>query len=125
MFVETLCFIKAGDIDVFKSKKQRDDEAIMAKLQTMPVQAVRVDNTAVVLPDDVVQMAATCAGLIGGQPLRTGHSVQAFARILKHWYARQGAVLHSVTRATIDADLSVAEISVEEPCISAAGNGTW
>jgi outer membrane protein assembly factor BamA len=110
--------LKQATSDVFKSKKQRDDEAIMAKLQTMPVRAVRVANNATVLPDDVVQMAATRAGLIG-QPLRTDR-VQAFARNLKHWYARQGYVLHSVTGATIDADSAVAEISVEEPCISAA-----
>ncbi len=107
-------------MDVFISKKPCDDEAIMAKLQTMPLRKVRVANNATsVLPDDVVQMAVARAGLIR-QPLRTDR-VQAFARNLKHWYARQDYVLHSVTGATIDADSAVlAEISVEEPCIAAA-----
>ncbi len=72
----------------------------------------------------MVQVAATRAGLTGGQRLRTNHSDQAFARILKHWYARQGDFLQSVTGATIDADSAVAKILVEEPCISPAGYGS-
>lgn len=113
--------VKEGSSNLFKSKQQRDDEAIMAKLQSLPVKAVRIANNSTVLPDEIIQMAAARSGLIG-KPLRTDR-VQEFARNLKHWYTRQGYVLHSVTGATIDADSAVAAISVEEPRVSAAPVG--
>jgi hypothetical protein len=113
--------VKEGASNLFKSKQQREDEAIMAKLQSMPVQAVRIANNSTVLPDEVIQMAAARSGLIG-KPLRTDR-VQEFARNLKHWYTRQGYVLHCVTGATINADSAVAEISVEEPRVAAAPVG--
>ena len=99
----------------FKSKKQKQEEELIQKLQTMPVKAVVVPPTSVV-PPEVVRMAVKRSGLIGN-PLRTDR-VQEIARSLKRWYMNNGYVLHSVTGANLKAESATAVISVEEPKIA-------
>jgi hypothetical protein len=84
----------------------------MEKLLSMPVQRVTVPNSTV-LPDDVVQIAAKRAGLLGS-PLKSDR-VQDLARTLKRWYILKGYVLHSVTGATLKPETATAEITVQEP----------
>jgi len=102
---------------VFQSIEKRREKELLKQLQTMPVRQVVVPETSV-LPKEVVQLAAKHSGVIGN-PLRTDR-VQDFARSLKHWYSRQGYILHSVTGATLNADTATAEIAVEEPRIAEA-----
>ena len=98
-----------------KSKQDQQTDDLLQELQTTLVLNVHVPNTTV-LPQDVIQLAAKRAGLLG-RPLKTD-SVQEFARALKQWYERKGYVLHSVTGATLHADTNTAEIQVEEPYLN-------
>ena len=98
-----------------QSKQDKLTDDLLQELQTTLVLNVHVPNTTV-LPQDVIQLAAKRAGLLG-KPLRT-ESVQEFARALKQWYERKGYVLHSVTGATLHADTNTAEIQVEEPYLN-------
>jgi len=97
---------------LFKSKQQKETEALLEQLQNMPVRRVVVSNSTV-LPPDVVQIAAKRAGLLG-QPLRSDR-VQDLAQTLHRWYLAKGYVLHAVTGATLKSDTATAEIAVQEP----------
>lgn len=97
---------------LFKSKQQKETEALLEQLQNMPVRRVVVPNSTV-LPPDVVQIAAKRAGLLG-QPLRSDR-VQDLAQAIKRWYVAKGYVLHAVTGATLKSDTATAEIAVQEP----------
>lgn len=105
---------------LFKSKEKKYDEALMEMLRTMPVKRVTVPNSTV-LPQDVVQIAAKRAGVLGS-PLKS-ERVQDLAQSLKRWYVLKGYVLHSVTGATLKPETATAEIIVQEPVISAAPVG--
>ena len=96
----------------FRSKKQKQEDALMEKLKTTKVRNVVVRNSTV-LPSSVVQIAARRAGLVGN-PLRMDR-VNDFAASLGQWYSRNGYVLHSVTGATLLPESATAEITVQEP----------
>lgn len=106
---------RSGVTGMFKSKAQKEEEALLKQLKTTPIKAVTAPNSTV-LPPDVLALAAQRSGLIG-RPLRV-EAVQEVARNLKQWYTRKGYVLHSVTGATLQPDSATAELTVQEPRLS-------
>lgn len=98
---------------LFLSSQQKREAELLRQLETLPVRRVLISDNSTVVPEDVVQIAATRSGLLG-QPLRLDR-VQQFAQSLKSWYQRNGFVLHAITGATLNADTATAEIAVYEP----------
>jgi hypothetical protein len=96
-----------------QSKASRRQNELLQQLQTTPIERVAIVPNSTVVPNEVLQIAAKRAGLLG-KPLQT-QSVQDVARSLKQWYDRKGYVLHSMTGATLQVDTRTAELSVQEP----------
>ena len=100
----------------FQSKDKRRQDELVQQLQTTPIEHVTIVPNTTLVPNEVLQIAAKRAGLIG-RPLQTS-AVQEVARSLKQWYERKGYVLHSMTGATLQVDTKTAELSVQEPVSS-------
>ncbi|KAI2508615.1 hypothetical protein MHU86_5798 [Fragilaria crotonensis] len=99
-----------------QSKATRRHNELLERLQTTPIEHVTIVPNSTVVPNEVLQIAAKRAGLLG-RPLQT-QAVQDVARSLQQWYERKGYVLHSMTGATLQVETKTAELSVQEPISS-------
>jgi hypothetical protein len=113
--VKPLIEAKKKVANSFKSKEVKKEEELLHQLKNMPIQRVVVPNSTV-LPNEVIQLAANRAGVVG-HPLQST-SIQSFAKSLKEWYIRKGYILHSVTGATLQSETGTAIITVQEPAVS-------
>ena len=108
--------LKQSWSNLFLSKEQREEQALIQQLQTIPVQTVLIENKSTILPQYVIDAAIEESQMIGA-PLDT-ERVQVLAEKLTQWYRQNGYVLHTVTGATLQTESRTALIQVDEPSVS-------
>lgn len=109
-------FVKLARL--FETQEQKRQRLQLEALRTTIIQAVIAPN-ATVLPDDVLQEAATQSGWKNNSTTLTDSTaLSALATKIKQWYVSRGYLLHSLVGATLQPETSTAVLTLHEPVVN-------